>query len=280
MLTLKVGHFINKILMGKNQSLYCADEYRLYLVRDGSLVFYIGQSKDAVNRLANHIGLGQNFIPSSKLGALIVNNMEEAVNWDIDFLTIKDCHPIVREMYPKTKMPTANIAEKALIKKFCPCLNVDHNDSPTQLPDKYKSRQINFLMEQYLPLNKILISDPVEYHDPDNAFCFIDQFIDHKIKQFNNVLLRFILWSRVCYTSNARHFFRGYLDDADDIELVMSKWYEYLTINFNKENADEWLQITRDFLAWYKINGERVFDDNYAIYFNLTESPARSLLSP
>lgn len=130
--------------------------HRLYLVRDGETVFYIGKSRNPIDRLWQHLGLAltggvlwsEYFM--SQLGHLVKANLPEARSWQVELLTLEECTPVVLERMPYLagrweswcqKLPdsAADDAEQALIELHGPCLNVMHNRRKTPLPTCYKS---------------------------------------------------------------------------------------------------------------------------------------------
>lgn len=75
--------------------------HRLYLVRDGETVLYVGQSRDPIDRLFGHFGYGTwGMRGPSRLGQLIMANLPEARAWVIDILTPADCEPIMQASRP------------------------------------------------------------------------------------------------------------------------------------------------------------------------------------
>jgi hypothetical protein len=119
---------LNDVIQGKaNSNGSC-----LYLVRSNDAVLYIGQSNDPVERLRQHIGIAS---PNkqTRLGRMIVSKAPDSRNWQVELWTLADCG---------SYMPTADYgideAEKALIDRFHPCLNLESNSSPMPLPDGYE----------------------------------------------------------------------------------------------------------------------------------------------
>jgi hypothetical protein len=51
------------------------EAYSVYVIRDGDLVFYVGQSDDVVNRLYDHLGDGPYSADPSSIGRLIIDNV-------------------------------------------------------------------------------------------------------------------------------------------------------------------------------------------------------------
>ena len=98
------------------------EDCRIYIFRDKDLVLYIGQSKDVIRRLKEHLGFNvRGFgIKESNIGRLVNANVPESKQWEIDLLTLEDC-----KTYTVFTIPAENVdwAEAELISLLCPCLN-------------------------------------------------------------------------------------------------------------------------------------------------------------
>lgn len=105
--------------------------YRLYVVRDGDTVFYVGQAGDVVDRLYGHLGQGSWSWATgmSELGKLIKANLPTSRDWRIELYTIGELG-----------VNGVDLAEEALIDILRPCLNRALNRNPSALPDKYINR--------------------------------------------------------------------------------------------------------------------------------------------
>jgi len=148
------------------------NRHYLYLVRNETVVFYVGQSSQPINRLKEHLGLRR--FEESNLGLLIFCNLPESLSWRMQLFTLLGCGDFLRiyleDMYqrqlqiaqlkgkelPANIIPPTdalelyklysehgtrqhiklakNIAEKALISHYKPCLNSSYNYSPAPLP--------------------------------------------------------------------------------------------------------------------------------------------------
>jgi hypothetical protein len=113
----------------------------IYLVRDGALVFYVGQSRrDVVTRFAEHLQ------KPSRLGQLIDINTPESSLWQVDFYTLADCRPYVGQKslfaMQAWEQFDMDMAEQALIAHFRPVLNADFNPNPTPLPPQYRGQAL------------------------------------------------------------------------------------------------------------------------------------------
>jgi len=142
-------------LLDGNLDLVDIEGHHVYMVRDGEVVFYVGKSKDPVERLLGHCGRGGwVFGGKSALGYLIEANSPEARQWQVELLTITDCEPYVKwrwwsgqrhlwteeERRFKEKNVIAD-CEVALIDRYRPCLNSIDNPHPTPLPEKVEARE-------------------------------------------------------------------------------------------------------------------------------------------
>ena len=109
----------------------------IYVVRDETLVFYVGQSRrDVITRFWEHMHT------PSHLGQLIELNKPDSLGWAVDFYELADCAKFVQQ---KTLFALQawqhfdmDMAEQALIQEMHPVLNRDFNPQPTQLPISYK----------------------------------------------------------------------------------------------------------------------------------------------
>lgn len=103
--------------------------YDLYLFRDESVVFYVGQSELAFARVWRHLHDG--FKGRSLVGKFIRVNWPRSMNFII-------------ELYAATEADFADLhhdrtaAEARLIARYHPCFNGTLNSTPTPLPAIYK----------------------------------------------------------------------------------------------------------------------------------------------
>jgi hypothetical protein len=126
---LEVGLPLKEFLQIKQ----CPPEWRrlnLYLIRDQSVVFYVGQSYGAFNRVWEHFYGG--FRGRSLLGRLIVCNWPVSMHFTVELLS--------------SKLPRFTCvendrfrSEQLLIQQYTPCLNASLNPGPTPLPENYFS---------------------------------------------------------------------------------------------------------------------------------------------
>lgn len=124
MLALSVKHFLT--------CTECPPEwlsYDLYLFRDETVVFYVGQSELAFARVWRHLHDG--FKGRSLVGKFIRVNWPRSINFVIELYsaqeaTFADLH------HDRTA------AEIRLIAHYHPCFNDTHNSTPTPVPIIYK----------------------------------------------------------------------------------------------------------------------------------------------
>jgi len=122
-----IGTTIGAILDGECIGL--DPSHRLYVVRDGATVFYVGQSRDPVERLLGHMGHGAwVFYGKSSLGRMVEVNMPASQSWQVELLTITECGAC-----------DVADAEQALIDLHTPHLNIKGKRRRSgALPNCYK----------------------------------------------------------------------------------------------------------------------------------------------
>ena len=123
-------------------------ECNLYVVRDGEVIFYVGQSqREVADRVCQHCGMGRHgrgaaFNRKSVLGYLVEDNLPESLQWEVDFMTVQDCDK--RFNYEARSVIEA---ETVLIVELRPALNGSLNRNPMPLPDKYTKGRAERQME-------------------------------------------------------------------------------------------------------------------------------------
>ncbi len=109
----------------------CPEEWKkfdLYVIRDENVVFYVGQSYLAFNRVWDHIKNGYKW--RSDVGRFILCNWPKSMNYEIELLSSSSQefaavdHNLLR-------------AEEMLIKLYKPCFNISQNDDPSPIPEVY-----------------------------------------------------------------------------------------------------------------------------------------------
>ena len=102
--------------------------FNLYLCRDDEVVFYVGQSYVAFDRVWQHILDG--FKGRSVLGRFILCNWPTSMRFAIELCDSRsvDFADIGHDL---------NAAERALIERHAPCFNEMLNRNPTALPTRY-----------------------------------------------------------------------------------------------------------------------------------------------
>ncbi len=128
----------------------CPPDWRpmdLYLFRDEEVVFYVGQSYSAFERVWEHIRNG--FKGRSMVGRFILCNWPVSLRFSIELM----CSQSARFA---TVGHDLNAAEQYLIVSLSPCFNEVLNSRPTPLPDRYAapntkprcSRSLNKLIHE------------------------------------------------------------------------------------------------------------------------------------
>jgi predicted GIY-YIG superfamily endonuclease len=151
----------------------------IYVVRDGDLVFYVGQSRrDVVERFWEHMQA------PSRLGQLIQLNKPRSLQWQADFYTLADCQQFVQQkaLFPLQEWQhfDMDMAEQAMIAQMRPVLNRDFNPQPTPLPPGYKGHTLlgqtkPFALDdpQYRPwLNRMSLQGWVYVPDDDGRILW------------------------------------------------------------------------------------------------------------
>jgi hypothetical protein len=109
----------------------CPPDWRpfdLYLFRDDAVVFYVGQSYVAFDRVWRHILDG--YKGRSVVGRFILCNWPASMRFTIELLSSRA--PQFAELDHDL-----NAAERRLIESHAPCFNVTLNSQPTPLPARY-----------------------------------------------------------------------------------------------------------------------------------------------
>ena len=101
----------------------------LYILRDDTVVFYVGQSHLAFARVWEHLLSG--FKGHSIVGRFVWSNWPASMRFTIELLSsqLEQFHTIGNDV---------NAAEQLLIQQWSPCFNVSHNRQPTPLPHSYR----------------------------------------------------------------------------------------------------------------------------------------------
>lgn len=73
--------------------------YRLYVIRDGDTILYVGLSRDPFYRLREHMGLGDEYAAPepSRIGDLIIRFLPDSLSWTVDLYQLTDCTSYVAE---------------------------------------------------------------------------------------------------------------------------------------------------------------------------------------
>jgi hypothetical protein len=123
----------------------------LYLFRDESIVFYVGQSYQAFARVWEHLMAG--FHGHSLVGRFVWANWPASMNFTIELLSSQSAQfdGVGNEL---------SAAERLLIQQFTPCFNLALNAQPHPIPGYY--RPVNAPLRCGHSLNKL-------YHEAERA---------------------------------------------------------------------------------------------------------------
>jgi hypothetical protein len=116
----------------------CPEDWKrfdLYLFRDESVVFYVGQSHLAFARVWQHLLAG--FKGHSIMGRFVWVNWPASMNFTIELLSSQS------EQF-KDISNDVNVAERWLIQQYSPCFNVSLNCQPAPLPQIYQAANAPF----------------------------------------------------------------------------------------------------------------------------------------
>jgi hypothetical protein len=132
----------------------CPAEWKsldLYLFRDESVVFYVGQSHLAFARVWEHLLGG--FKGHSLVGRFTWANWPKSMNFTLELLSsqFEQFTGVGNEL---------NAAERQLIQQWAPCFNISLNQEPTPVPKIY--RPANAPLRCGRSLNKL-------YHEAERA---------------------------------------------------------------------------------------------------------------
>lgn len=128
----------------------CPPDWRaldLYLFRDEDVVFYVGQSYSAYERIWEHLRDG--FKGRSTIGRFILCNWPVSLRFHIELMSSQSAH--------FTRVGNdLNAAERHLIGQLSPCFNDMLNSQPAPLPNRYAlpnssplcSRSLNKLIRE------------------------------------------------------------------------------------------------------------------------------------
>ena len=126
--------------------------YDLYIIRDGSTVFYVGQSRnDAAQRVIGHL-LGDYGSGPSSVGKLVIANWPSSRTWQVELLHSPD---VTEVGCGECQSSVRDRAERLLIGRYNPVLNATYNRNPTSLPDVYKEGtplDLDITVSDFIPL--------------------------------------------------------------------------------------------------------------------------------
>lgn len=100
----------------------------LYLFRDNTVIFYVGQSQLAFARIWEHLLGG--FKGHSMMGRFVWANWPQSMNFTIEMFSSRwdEFASVENDL---------NAAERLLIQRHAPCFNISLNSQPTPLPGGY-----------------------------------------------------------------------------------------------------------------------------------------------
>ena len=103
-------------------------EMDLYVFRDESVAFYVGQSQLAFSRVWDHLLSG--FHGHSLIGRFVWCNWPASMKFSIELSSsrFEEFNSVGNNL---------DVAEKQLIQLWSPCFNVSQNNQPTPLPNPY-----------------------------------------------------------------------------------------------------------------------------------------------
>jgi hypothetical protein len=109
----------------------CPPDWRsldLYLFRDESVAFYVGQSHLAFARVWEHLLGG--FHGHSVVGRFVWCNWPVSMNFTIELMSSRSAQfePLANDL---------SAAERELIRRWSPCFNVSGNSQPSAVPPSY-----------------------------------------------------------------------------------------------------------------------------------------------
>jgi hypothetical protein len=100
----------------------------LYLFRDENVVFYVGQSHRAFDRVWDHLLGG--FKGHSMVGRFMWSNWPVSMKFTIELMSSRNAEfaCIGNDL---------SAAERLLIERWSPCFNISLNSQPTPIPSQY-----------------------------------------------------------------------------------------------------------------------------------------------
>ena len=124
---------------------HCPTDWKrldLYLFRDETVVFYVGQSYLAYGRVWEHLING--FKGHSIVGRFVWCNWPKSMNFTIEMFDSQS------EEFREAGNDL-NACERLLIQRWSPCFNTSLNDTPTPVPSQYLSANSPFRRRRSLP---------------------------------------------------------------------------------------------------------------------------------
>jgi hypothetical protein len=109
----------------------CPPEWKeldLYLIRDDEMVFYVGQSYTAFDRVWQHIY--DAFKGRSTVGRFLLCNWPASLQFTVELMGSQSSSFAAQDNQ-------LNAAERVLIERYTPCFNRALNRQPSSLPAQY-----------------------------------------------------------------------------------------------------------------------------------------------
>ena len=119
---------LKRFLLTEEQCPETWKEFDLYLFRDEKIVFYVGQSHLAFDRVWDHLKGG--FKGHSMVGRFMWNNWPVSMKFVIELISSQS------EQFA-TIGNDLNAAERQMIERWSPCFNISLNRQPTPIPIYY-----------------------------------------------------------------------------------------------------------------------------------------------
>lgn len=115
------GMYLSHAMRTRNRP----SEPGVYIVRDGTLVLYIGKSRRPRHRIWAHVERTFAGIPiPTPLGLLVIANKPESMRWRVEII--------------EAEYNTLELLERELIAELRPCLNRRDNPGAPPLPARYR----------------------------------------------------------------------------------------------------------------------------------------------
>lgn len=226
------------------------EDKKIYLIRDGSLPIYVGQSVGVCERITGHCGLGPRLFQPDQLGNFILNNRPASLKWQVDLLTLDECELTARRYFPNNSRFDIDIIEQALIIDLGPCLNTFHNQSnPNRkpIPEAYK---LHNKRNDEIPTRKIVSRvDPISKSNSTEPLVVKDVNLD----VFDNY--RQNLASHTISTQmRILNHFQNYLIESEWDKPVKGRNFSSPSIPIHISHySDAWRNVTAEIVMGFRV---------------------------